>query len=147
MKFIFGMQRNIENFYKLILSFQICVARHAQSTQSKKFAYLCNTSRKTLGMKVIFILQITIKAYFKLILSFYVCVARHAQITQNNNYGISFQCLQKEVNSQVNFLHGDKHESFLHIYPMIFDGDGYELPKFPKQQVCYTIFLQCLYNV
>ena len=39
MKFIFGMQRKTEVFYKLILSFLgVCKVRHAQSTQNKKFA-------------------------------------------------------------------------------------------------------------
>ena len=33
MKFIFGMQINIEVFYKLILSIWVCVTRHVQSTQ------------------------------------------------------------------------------------------------------------------
>ena len=54
MKFIFGMQINIEVFFKLILSFSVCIARHAQSTQSKKFAYLCSISRKTWEVKLIF---------------------------------------------------------------------------------------------
>ena len=52
MKFIFGMQMTIELFYKLILSFWVCIARQAQSTQntqSKKFVYLINFSRKTWG--------------------------------------------------------------------------------------------------
>ena len=38
MKFIFGMQINIEIFYRLILSFRVCVARHAQITRNNKFA-------------------------------------------------------------------------------------------------------------
>ena len=42
MKFIFGMQMNIEVFYKLILSYLVCVTRHAQGSQNKKCAYLCN---------------------------------------------------------------------------------------------------------
>ena len=46
MKFIFGMQINIKVFYKLILSFLLCVTRHAQNTQSKKFAYLFNIPGK-----------------------------------------------------------------------------------------------------
>ena len=50
-KSVFGMQINIEVLYKLILSFCVCLGRHAQSTQNKKFAYLCNISRKTWGMK------------------------------------------------------------------------------------------------
>ena len=35
MKFIFGMQINIEVFYKLILSVWVCMGRHAQSMQNK----------------------------------------------------------------------------------------------------------------
>ena len=46
MKFIFGMQINIEVLCKLIQSLWVCAAKHAQSTQNKKFAYLCNISRK-----------------------------------------------------------------------------------------------------
>ena len=49
MKCIFGMQRNFKIFYKLILPFWVCVSRHSQSTQNKKFAYLYNISRKTCG--------------------------------------------------------------------------------------------------
>ena len=63
-KFIFGMQINIEVFYKLILSTWICVTRDAQSTQNK-FAYLCNISRKAWGMKWIFLLQINMKVFYK----------------------------------------------------------------------------------
>ena len=57
MKCIFGMEINIEVFYKLILSFWVCVTRHSQSTQNK-FAYLCNISSKAWEMKLIFYLQI-----------------------------------------------------------------------------------------
>ena len=46
-KFVCGMHINIEVFFKLILSFWVCVASHARSVQNKKFAYLCNLSRKT----------------------------------------------------------------------------------------------------
>ena len=83
-------------------------------------------------MKLIFHLQINGKGLFKLILSFWVCVARYAQITQNNKFAISLQYLKKEVRDKVDFLHADKHESFLQIDTMIFDGDGQAFPKFPK---------------
>ena len=35
MEFIFGMLIKIKVFYKLIVSFWVCVARHAQSIQNK----------------------------------------------------------------------------------------------------------------
>ena len=49
MTFIFGMQINIEVFYKLKLSFWVCATRHVQSIQNKKFAYFCNIFRKARG--------------------------------------------------------------------------------------------------
>ena len=45
MNFIFGMQINIEVFYKLILSFWMCITRHFQSTQNK-FACLAISTKK-----------------------------------------------------------------------------------------------------
>ena len=54
MNFIFGIQINIEVFYKLILSFWVLLARHAQRLQNK-FAYICNISRNTWRIKLIFL--------------------------------------------------------------------------------------------
>ena len=93
MKFILGMPINIEVVYKLIPSFQVCVARHVQSTQNKKLAYLCNSPQKTLGMKLVFFLKINTKIFYKLIVSLWVCVACHFQSTQNNKFAISLQYL------------------------------------------------------
>ena len=36
------------------------------------------------------------------------------------------------MSDEVAFLHADKHERFLQINAMIFDGDGQAFPKFPK---------------
>ena len=69
----FGMQINIEVFYKFILSFWVSIAGHAQSTQSKKFAYLCN--------KLIFCLLINTEVFYKFIGLLWVCIAGHAQNT------------------------------------------------------------------
>ena len=67
-----------------------------------------------------------------MMLSFSVCVSRHTQITQNNKFAISLQYLKKEVSDEVDFLHANKHESFLQIDTMIFNGNGQTFPKFPK---------------
>ena len=83
-------------------------------------------------MKLLFYMLINIKDFFKLILSFSVCVTKHAQITQNNKFAISLQYVKKEVSDEVDFLHADKHESFLQIDTMIFDGHDQVFPKFPK---------------
>ena len=36
------------------------------------------------------------------------------------------------MSDKVDYLHADKHESFLQIDTIIFDGDGQAFPKFPK---------------
>ena len=69
--------------------------------------------------RLIFCLQINDKS---LILSFQVCVDRHAQITQNNKFAISLQYLTKKMSTEVDFLHADKHESFLKTDTMILMG-------------------------
>ena len=93
-------------------------------------------------MKLIFSLQTNIKIFLKLILSFQVCVARHAKITQNNKFAVSLQYLKKGVSDEVDFLHADKHESFLQIDAMIFDGEWSSIPKVPK-----TTSLQYICNI
>ena len=42
------------------------------------------------------------------------------------------QYLKFDDSDEVDSLHADKHESFLQIDVMIFDGDGQALPKLPK---------------
>ena len=91
MKCIFGIETNIEVFYKLILSIWLYVTMHAQSNQNKKFAYLCNISREAWRMKLNFYIQINRTVFCKLIVSLWVCLARHAQSTQNNKFTISLQ--------------------------------------------------------
>ena len=61
------------------------------------------------------------------------CVAKHVQITQNNKFTISLQYFKKEVSDEVDFLHADKHESFLQVDTMIFDGNG---QAFQSSQNC-----------
>ena len=113
MKFIFCII-NIEVFYKLILSFWLCVTRHAESNKNK-FAYLCNISIKVWGMKLIFCLQIEIKVFCKITVSFWVCVTRNAQSTQNNRFTLSLQYVnvKENVKDEADFLLIDKRCRFL----------------------------------
>ena len=83
-------------------------------------------------MKFIFGMQMNIKIFYKWVLRFWACIARHAQSSQNNKFAISLQYVQKEMSDEVYFLHEDKHQNFLQIDTMIFDGDGQEFLKFPK---------------
>ena len=100
MKFIFAMLRNIEISYKLILPSSMCVSRHAQSTQNKKFVYLCNISRKTLGIKWFFCLQINAKVFYKM--TFWVCATKVTQRTYIKKFLIFSQYLKE--NGKIEFI-------------------------------------------
>ena len=120
MKFTFGMQINIDFFYKLILSFWVRVTRYAQSTENKKFGYVCNISRKVWEMKLIFWLQINTKIFYKSILSLWVCIARPTQSTQSNNFTISLLYLIFSL------------QRFLQIDTIILGVCGQACPNYPK---------------
>ena len=57
---------------------------------------------------------IHIEVFYMLIQSFWVCVVRHAQSAKNKKF-ICFQCLQKNIEDEHDFLSAEKHESFLHL--------------------------------
>ena len=97
--FTFGMQINVEVFYRLILSFWLCIIRHYQSTQNE-FAYLCGISGKAWVMKLIFWQQISAKVFRKLKIKFLVCIAIHAQSIQNNKFTISLQYLKENIKDE-----------------------------------------------
>ena len=132
MKFIYGMQINIEVFYLWILSFWMCVARNAPITQNKKLAYLCHASIKTWGMKLIFSLQISTKVFYKLIVSLWVCVARHPQSTQNNKFARSLQYLKENMKDEADFLPADKYQRFLQVDTIILGACGQACPNYTK---------------
>ena len=41
---------------------------------------------------------------------------KHSQSSQNSKFAMSLQYLKKEVKDEVDFLHADKHQSFLKVY-------------------------------
>ena len=49
---------------------------------------------------------------------------------------LSNNIFKKDVSNDVNFLHADKHESFLR-----FDRDGKAFQKFPKEQICNVFII------
>ena len=119
-KFILGMLINIKAFYKLILSFWVHVARHAQSTQSKKFSCLCYISRNTLrDDKHEGFLQGD-------------SITLGVQNTQNKKFAISLQYLKENVDDEVDFLPVDKSQRFLQNYTIILLVCGQACPNNPK---------------
>ena len=58
-------------------------------------------------------------SFLQVTLSFLVSVAKYAQSTQSNNFALSLQYLKKEVNVEVDCLHADNHQNFLHVDTMM----------------------------
>ena len=140
MKCIFGMQINIEIFYKLILSFWVCATRHVQNTQNKKFGYLCNISRKACewggrggggGAKMIFCQLMKTKVLYKLIVLLWVCVDK-------NICNIS----RKTWRNELDLLSTNKRQRFLQIAIIILRMCGQECPDYPNDK--FAISLQYL---
>ena len=129
MKCIFGL--SIKNEVKLILSFWVCIARHAQSIQNKKFAYLRSIFRKTWGRKLIFWLHINIT-----LASLCVFGARYAESTQNDKFPISMQYRKENLKCEVYFLPGDKRQRFLQINNIILVLCVLAWTNYLEQQVC-----------
>ena len=129
MNFIFGMQINIEVFYKLILLSWVYLTRHVQSTQ---VSISCNISGTAWGVKLIFCLQINTKIFDKLIVSLWVCMVNYAQSTQNNKFTISLQYFKKNMKDGVDFLPADRLQRFLQSDTIILDVCGQSCPNYPK---------------
>ena len=55
MKLIFSLQINIKDFLKLMLSFKMCVARHAQITQNNKSAISLQYFEKKMSDEIDFL--------------------------------------------------------------------------------------------
>ena len=55
------------------------------------------------------------KVSYKLVLRYLMGIVKHSQIYRNSKFAISLKYLSKEVKDEVDFLHADKHQSFLQV--------------------------------
>ena len=69
-----------------------------------------------------FLFLINIKVSYKVVLSLMVGVLRHVQSTKNNTLAISLSYFKKEKRDKYDFLHENKHQSFLQAGSMIFSA-------------------------
>ena len=123
MKLIFCLQINRKGFFKLTISFYVCVAiilgmcgQTCPSYPNNTFAIHLQYLKENVKDKVNF-LPIDKQQRFLQIddIILGVCVARHAQVTQNNTFAIPSQYLKENVNNKVDFLLADKQQRFLLI--------------------------------
>ena len=63
--------------------------------------------------KLIFCTQISLLQIDSMIL---MGMVKHSQSFQKSKFAMSLQYLKKEVKDEVDFLHADKHQSFLKVY-------------------------------
>ena len=63
-------------------------------------------------------------------------ISKHSQSSQNSRFATSLQYLKKEVIDKVDFLHADKHQSFLQGDAIIINGHDQAFSKYSKYQVC-----------
>ena len=63
----------------------------------------------------IFGLQTRRKAFYKIDTMILMGIVKHLQSSQNSKFTMSLRYLKKEVRDEVDFLHVDKHQSFLQL--------------------------------
>ena len=105
MKCIFGIQIKMEVLYKLILSFWVCVTKHAQSTQNNKFAISLQHLKKDVSDEVDFLYAGNPKGLLQIDTMVLMEIVRHSQISQNSKFSMSLQYHKKndEVDFWINF--------------------------------------------
>ena len=102
MKFI-CMRVNIEVFYKLILSYWVCVSSHAQSSQNKNFTYLCNSPKKV-GNNLNFLATNKYQHFLQIDNITLDVHNLPSQITLNNKFAISLQYPKENVKGEIDVL-------------------------------------------
>ena len=129
--YFFGMQINIGVFYKLILSFWLCITRHAKSTQNK-FAYLCSISKKAWVMKLIFLPADKHKTFLQIDS---ITLGVHSQACpeypKQQVYNI-FAISQEKHKRWSWFVPADYCERFLQSDTVMLDVCGQACPNYPK---------------
>ena len=87
MKFIFGLQINIEVFYRLYYHFGFVQLGMPKVPKMRSLDIFAITPEKR--CEVVFCMQMNAKVFYKLIVSLWVFLASHSQSTQNNKFTIS----------------------------------------------------------
>ena len=64
-------------------------------------------------MQLIFCMQISIESLLQIDTIILTDIVKYSQSSQNRTFAVSLQYLKKDVRDEVDFLHEDKHQSFL----------------------------------
>ena len=109
------MQKSIKDFFKLKLSFSLCVAKHAQISKNNKFAISLQYRKKEVSDEVDFLHTDKHENFLKI--DTMICDGDGQVFPKfpKLQFAMSLQYLKKEVRDEVDFLHADKHKSFLYV--------------------------------
>ena len=114
MSLIFCLQVNVKDFFKLLLSFKVCVwPGMPKLPKITSLLFLCNILRKNWVMKLIFCSQISMKACYKLIVWFSWGWSNIPKVPKIDSLQFLYNIILKV---EVEFLHANKHENFLKVY-------------------------------
>ena len=109
MKLIFRLLIKVEGFFKVILSFYVCVARHAHIIQNNKFAISLQHLKKEVSDAVDFLHADKHESLLQIDTMILMEMVKYSQSSQNSKFAMSLQYLKKEIRDEVDFLHADKH--------------------------------------
>ena len=86
----------------------MCVTRHAQITENKKFAISLQYRKKEVNDEVDFLYTGKHENLLQIDTMILVGMVKHLQSSQNSKFAMSLQCLRKEVRNGGHFWHVDK---------------------------------------
>ena len=91
----FSLLINVKRFFKVILSFFMCVARHAQITQNKKFAISLQYLKRDVNVEVDFLHAGKHENLLQIDNMILMEMVKHFQSSQNSKFIMSVQYLKK----------------------------------------------------
>ena len=94
----------------------MCVIRHAQITENKKFAISLQYRKKEVNDEVDFLYTGKHENLLQIDTMILVGMVKHLQSSQNSKFAMSLQYLKKQGRYEVDFLHADKHHIGLQVY-------------------------------
>ena len=92
MNLIFRLQINV----RLLLSFQVCVARHAQITQNNKFAVSLQYLKKELSHDVDFVHADKHESLLQIDSMIWMGMVKHSQSSKNSKFAMSLQYVRQQ---------------------------------------------------
>ena len=95
MKLIFCLQMNVKGFFKLLLSFYVCVTRYTQITQDSKFAVSLQYLKKELSDEVDFLHADKHESLLQIDSMILMGIVKHSQSSQNSMFTMSLCNISK----------------------------------------------------